>query len=76
MKLYAVLLFVIVAVAAFMVRTSNGHPSRIRDYDSTPYEVPRELQSRGPTPGDDVRGANEIEHKSRDSLVNPQSFFG
>lgn len=63
MKLYAALLIVIVAVAALHVRSSAAFPSRVSDYDAGVYEVPAALQSRGPTPDDDLTGDNEVHRK-------------
>lgn len=64
MKLYAALLIVIMAVAALHVRSTNAFPSRVRDYDAGVYEVPAALQSKGPTPEDDVTGDNEVHRKN------------
>lgn len=57
------ILLIAAIVASVMVKTSTAHPSRVRDYDATAFELPPELQSRGPTPDDDLREDNEVNHR-------------
>ncbi|OXA52059.1 uncharacterized protein LOC110852608 [Folsomia candida] len=59
-----------------LVNCSGAFPSRLSDYDAGEIEVPKPLQSRGPTPDNDFTDSNETRpHEEQDSFAVVKSFF-
>lgn len=57
-----------------LVNCSGAFPSRLSDYDAGEIEVPKPLQSRGPTPDNDFTDSNETRRKFFE-IVNFNYFW-